>query len=1014
MLDDGIHLATVTVASPDLNQSIDIPVSVTITNSDAYHDLTGDGMIGVGDYEFVRDHLGTHGADDGYDYHADIDRDGDVDQADLQRIIDELTGGCSLVVTHTGDSGPGSLRDAIACSNQYPSSDRFDVTFRLSSDDPNFIDIDAGQPKGDSKPDVFVISPLSALPAMTRGSIGIRGDSQLAVTGDTNPLGPEIVIVGAQAGFDADGLVLRSSGNLIQSLNVQQFAGNGILIEGDANEILGNYIGSGPRGDDDQMLGQPSANGLNGVSILNGSGNTIGGPPSSRFDGGGVGPYETMSIGPGHLLHIGDARLDVLSYQWSAYANSPFGDSDSSGETTPGDFLVTLPVDQAGGLFVDLASGRSLGDVVLNSISMGESPALFQSWTLQNTHVVNYDILDSLDAQFAFSFDAIETSIYPVDGNGNSGAPLTSRWELGGDVPVTSGGGPGPRGSQSTGAGDLMHIGGHVIDVFQIEWNASANLNRNTGATQLFPGVFEVTAEAHQVGALFVDLAEGRPLGDVVLNQTTQVTDLLYNSWTLVNARVVSYTIEEDFEPGSDPTVHLAFGFDAIESSIALFDGDRIVDRKDSRWVTGTSPDPSFGGGPGPDRTRSTGAGDLLQIGDTVLDVYQHSWFATGSGSSVGPRSAQASAGSFVILTDYFQAGALFVDLAEGRSLGDILMTSSALSGQDYQGLLYSWGMENARVVHYQLQEHGVPGTSPLVELAFEFDAIESTVVQLDSRASREIGRKTSRWDFSGDDPSTTGGGAGPYDVRGASKLLQIGSTGITVEQYSWNANAAFEFGSNAGVTSAYPGVFSFVTDIYQAAGLFVDLAEGRSLGDVVFLASDLRNGELLRRWELANAYVVDYFMSGTDDPQSLTNVEFSLSFDAIESTFISRSAKTGAEINRVVSRWEIAGDAPIITSGGPGPWLSPSTYGELLHIGDLALMSTGMTGKQTRSSVPKYPPHSSTPLLKGLWSSPTYGKELACLPTSLPVVRWGTWFLNPRTVRQVRFISPGNWIMPM
>ncbi len=48
-------------------------------------------------------------------------------------------------------------------------------------------------------PDVFVISPLTQLPALTRGDIVINGQSQQNLTGDTNPFGPEIVLEGSSA-----------------------------------------------------------------------------------------------------------------------------------------------------------------------------------------------------------------------------------------------------------------------------------------------------------------------------------------------------------------------------------------------------------------------------------------------------------------------------------------------------------------------------------------------------------------------------------------------------------------------------------------------------------------------------------------------------------------------------------------------------------------------------------------------------------------------------------------------
>ena len=101
------------------------------------------------------------------------------------------------VVTNTNDSGLGSLRDAIITANQVAGSEPVDIWFRLATTDPNYVDTDSQLPGGDTLPDVFVITPRSPLPSITRGNITIDGASQYYLGGNSNTFGPEIVLNGS-------------------------------------------------------------------------------------------------------------------------------------------------------------------------------------------------------------------------------------------------------------------------------------------------------------------------------------------------------------------------------------------------------------------------------------------------------------------------------------------------------------------------------------------------------------------------------------------------------------------------------------------------------------------------------------------------------------------------------------------------------------------------------------------------------------------------------------------------
>lgn len=144
------------------------------------------------------------------------------------------------VVGNTADSGPGSLRQAIIDANANRATPQL-IQFNIPATDPGF----------DGR--VFTIQPLSDLPILL-GNITIDGASQTACTGDTNPLGPEIVINGAQM---PAGSAFHISGdyNAIAGLVINGFIQGGAIgisyrIDSTPsfNQIRNNYIGTDATG----------------------------------------------------------------------------------------------------------------------------------------------------------------------------------------------------------------------------------------------------------------------------------------------------------------------------------------------------------------------------------------------------------------------------------------------------------------------------------------------------------------------------------------------------------------------------------------------------------------------------------------------------------------------------------------------------------------------------------------------------------------------------------------------
>lgn len=146
----------------------------------------------------------------------------------------------TFVVTNTSDSGPGSLRQAILDANTI-AGPAHTIIFNIPTSDPGF------------NGSVFTIKPLSELPVVIRNTT-IDGITQSVFAGDTNPLGPDIVVNGSMLAT-GNGLRLDDN-NVVKGLTINGFAGTGVLMSwtfasslvANNNQILENFIGTDPTG----------------------------------------------------------------------------------------------------------------------------------------------------------------------------------------------------------------------------------------------------------------------------------------------------------------------------------------------------------------------------------------------------------------------------------------------------------------------------------------------------------------------------------------------------------------------------------------------------------------------------------------------------------------------------------------------------------------------------------------------------------------------------------------------
>jgi hypothetical protein len=158
------------------------------------------------------------------------------------------------LVTTTADSGPGSLRQAILDMNRdcVFTSDTCAAVFRI----PDPVPAEGW----------FTIQPLSPLPVIVAGWTLFDGATQSTFTGQTNGVGPEILLDGTLAG-DASGLSFGAFTAGVANLAICNFAANGIEANTGLIDVRSAYLGLHPSGI------RAAGNGWRGIQVNSGSAN---------------------------------------------------------------------------------------------------------------------------------------------------------------------------------------------------------------------------------------------------------------------------------------------------------------------------------------------------------------------------------------------------------------------------------------------------------------------------------------------------------------------------------------------------------------------------------------------------------------------------------------------------------------------------------------------------------------------------------------------------------------------
>ncbi|WP_165226319.1 beta strand repeat-containing protein [Aquisphaera insulae] len=197
------------------------------------------------------------------------------------------------VVSNTNDSGPGSLRQALAVAAASNTAAPDVIKFAIPGTGP------------------FVIRPLTPLPAISHPTV-IDGTTQPGSQPNSLAAGENAVILvqidGSLLPAGSPGLVISAGGSTVKGLSITAFASPIDIHDGGGNTIQGNFLGLDPSG----------AAALNsGPMIVSGAGgNLIGGPkPAQRNVIDGSGSYEVTIAGAGNVFQGNFVGTDLSGSQ---------------------------------------------------------------------------------------------------------------------------------------------------------------------------------------------------------------------------------------------------------------------------------------------------------------------------------------------------------------------------------------------------------------------------------------------------------------------------------------------------------------------------------------------------------------------------------------------------------------------------------------------------------------------------------------------------------------------------
>lgn len=272
-----------------------------------------------------------------------------------------------FTVTNTGDSGSGSLREAITYANAMPGPNS--IVFNIPATDLNY----------NSTKGIWVITPQNTLPFITQSNIVIDATTQTTFGGNTNIYGPEICIDGKHLyGSDFAFHLYNASNIVIKGFIIGGFT-VGIEISGSNsanNIIIGNYIGCNFNATDTlsnthgiELLSGPHHNVIGGETVAERnifSGNThcgirIVNSNSNSVKGNYVGLNRT---GSGAIKNY-----DGVSIEGTSNNNVIGGYNSASRNYVSGNDAYGIPI-FGGSCFHNLVIGNYIGTDVTGNVAV--------------------------------------------------------------------------------------------------------------------------------------------------------------------------------------------------------------------------------------------------------------------------------------------------------------------------------------------------------------------------------------------------------------------------------------------------------------------------------------------------------------------------------------------------------------------------------------------------------------------------------------------------------------------
>jgi titin len=295
----------------------------------------------------------------------------------------QLMSGMTFYVSNSGDSGTGSLRQAIINSDNTPAT----------ASSPNVINFS-------ELVNITRIEVQSALPAITQPVI-IDGTTE----GSYNGVHPFVQLIGAEAGGSAIGLDITASGTQVKALAIDAFNAGGVLIDNASNVTLeSDWIGidtnANATGPDANLNTIYEGNGTYGVTIQSENGGSSTGDllsgdivSANSYNGiilSGLGTVQNMVSGT--IIGSDNTGAAVVDDPGNLLGNGQHGGGGSGVVINGGASLNTI-----GG------TTAAAEDVILGNKSYG----VYITGTSTNSNVVEGD--------------AIGTDISELHGNDGSG-----------------------------------------------------------------------------------------------------------------------------------------------------------------------------------------------------------------------------------------------------------------------------------------------------------------------------------------------------------------------------------------------------------------------------------------------------------------------------------------------------------------------------------------------------------------------------------------------------------------